>query len=77
MANQKTLTFNLPTDDEALGYIDQLLRGSRDAAENQIALRLWLTDLLKDAGRIPQDQVEEPGKAIGDIGKEVEEAEAA
>ena len=52
--NEKTLTFRLPTDDEALGYIDTLLRRSGEPAENQIALRLWLTDVLKESGRIAE-----------------------
>ena len=59
--NQKTksLEFVLPTDEEALNALGQLFQQATLPAENQIAMRLWLTDLLRDAGRMPEETAEE------------------
>lgn len=55
MTESKTLTFILPTDEEALNAISQMMTVSQQPAENQISLRLWLTELLRDAGRLPPE----------------------
>ena len=68
----KSLDFVLPTDEEALNALGQLFQqGACSAcgrgappAENQIAMRLWLTDLLRDAGRMPEETAEEAVEGI-------------
>jgi hypothetical protein len=55
MSDEITLTFKLPTDEEAQAAVGQLIQRSGLAAENQISLRAWFTTLLQDAGRLQLD----------------------
>lgn len=55
MSDEITLTFKMPTDEEAQGAMGQLIQRSGLPAENQISLRAWFTKLLQDAGRLQLD----------------------
>jgi len=50
-----TLTFKLPSDEDAMGAIAQMVQKSGMPAENQISLRAWFTQLLQDAGRLDEN----------------------
>ena len=52
MPEKKSLDFVLPSDEEAMGFIANLLQSSNTPAETQISFRLWLTELLQEAGRV-------------------------
>ena len=53
-----TLTFKVPTNEEATTALGTLIQNSNLPAENQISLRAWFTKLLQDAGRLQLDDVE-------------------
>ena len=56
----KTMNFVLPTDEEAMAFLANLLQSSNKPPENQISIRLWLTDVMQDAGRVAMPPPVEP-----------------